>query len=39
MSRRELGTWLVVRFGNPVRAWMLTGLETQVHSGTILVDS
>jgi hypothetical protein len=39
MGRRELGTWIAVRVGKPMRAWVLTGLESQVHSGTIIVDS
>jgi hypothetical protein len=30
MGRRELGTWIVVRDGKPVTAWMLTSLGSQV---------
>jgi hypothetical protein len=39
LGRREMGTWIFVRAGKPMRAWVLTGLGSQVHSGTILVDS
>jgi hypothetical protein len=30
MGRREMGTWIAVRVGNPMRAWVLTGLGSQV---------
>jgi hypothetical protein len=30
LGRRELGTWIVVRVGKPMRAWVLTGLGSQV---------
>jgi hypothetical protein len=30
MGRRDMGTWIVVRVGKHVRAWVLTGLGIQV---------
>jgi hypothetical protein len=30
LGRRELGTWIAVRDGKPMRAWVLTGLGRQV---------
>jgi len=39
LGRRDLGTWIVVDVGKPMRYWELIGLGTQVLSGTILVDS
>jgi hypothetical protein len=30
LGRRDLGTWIVVRYGKPVRAWVLTSLGRQV---------
>jgi hypothetical protein len=29
MGKREMGTWIVVRDGNPMRAWVLIGLGSQ----------
>ena len=39
LGTREMGTWIVVGVGKPVRYLEITSLGTQVHSGTILVDS
>jgi hypothetical protein len=39
LGSKELGTWIFVRARNPMRAWVLTSLGSQVHSGTVLVDS
>jgi hypothetical protein len=30
MGRRDLGTWIAMRAGNPVIAWVMTGLGSQV---------
>jgi hypothetical protein len=39
LGRIEMVTWIVVVFGKPVRSWEMTSLGTQLHSGTVLVDS
>jgi hypothetical protein len=30
LGRREMGTWIVVRVGKPMKAWVLTGLGSQL---------